>query len=56
MEYDALLNKYEKYKGIARREKSRKDAQKLLIRESNDFNEVMIQKCKAILKWLCIME
>ena len=36
-EYDALLMKYEKYKNIARREKSRKDAQKAIIRESNEF-------------------
>ena len=49
-QYDALLVKYEKYKNIAKREKSRKDAQKAIIRESNEFNEVIVQKCKAIIR------
>lgn len=49
-EYDALLVKYEKYKNIARREKHRKETQQAIIRENNEFNEVIVQKCKAIVK------
>lgn len=48
-EYDALLLKYEKYKRIAQREKDRRQAQKVILRENNDFNELVVQRCKAII-------
>lgn len=48
-EYDALLLKYEKYRRIAQKEKERKEAQRVIIRESNQFNQQVINRCRAII-------
>jgi hypothetical protein len=45
-----LYEKYIKYRRILQKDKDRKQMQRAIIRDSNEFNATIVEKCRQILK------
>lgn len=49
-EYEILYEKYIKYRRILQKDKDRKQLQRAIIKDSNEFNEKIAEKCRQIIK------
>lgn len=46
LKYEVLYEKYMKYRRILQKEKERKELQKAIIKDSNQFNNEIVERCK----------
>lgn len=49
-EYEILYEKYIKYRRILQREKEKKEMQKAILKDNNKFNDLIVEKCKEIIR------